>query len=662
MPARCSLEASVARTVVAVSLFDGFDDVSGEMADPSRSANQAVQLRLSFAATPPPQRIFASLAGMTVLLGSDRSDSELFTYLSSAGLTPEFRAGVGVSIPASQLLALAALPVAVAAGEDLRSVWTLVTNPPPPSFPATLENVGASFLLSWEDRDSVNYDEYVDPSAVAALVVAEVPFVATDEVWARIESMTPALRVVGRAEVHRDGFIAISTSRPQLIETSALPGLFRVDATTFGVAAAYADHVSMQNGIRWTSPPPRRSRPALNLPAHLQLSPHLLEDLPALVADLDSTGSKALVWETGLGRRVLALAALEVLDAFPATVLTTPSGLWAWYRHVDLLGRSCSLGSDEHDVSLITYRDLAHRRIEPQALIFDELFSDEARASRPLLRALSHLRDCVRLAIDDDWPSDPDDLVEAFEIIRPAEFRSDVPLAQRYPLDPKRRVYEHVEAFTARRTQVDLPPAPDFKRSTVRTVALSESQVLAMAQLADRAGVLDPEVLLAELVDLVAAGPSQSVGPKVVAAVQAVRSAQARSASVAVVTRSKRAAQLIRSMLRPLTCSFVEAVNALTPVPKVPVAVVRFDHFPPDLQAFDEVVVVDYPWSLAALDAAVGSASTPAGPDVTVLHSPGSIDDRLALFAARRTELAAVSNAAGPPNAHEIAYLLAPRT
>jgi hypothetical protein len=102
----------------------------------------------------------------------------------------------------------------------------------------------------------------------------------------------------------------------------------------------------------------------------------------------------------------------------------------------------------------------------------------------------------------------------------------------------------------------------------------------------------------------------------------------------------------------------VDAASA-APVEGHRFVLVRFDRELPDLRWFDEVIVVDYPWSFAALDAAVGAPTSDHGPlQVTCLHLTGSVDDRLAVLAARRRELGAVIDHSQPPSPDEIGYLL----
>ena len=93
-----------------------------------------------------------------------------------------------------------------------------------------------------------------------------------------------------------------------------------------------------------------------------------------------------------------------------------------------------------------------------------------------------------------------------------------------------------------------------------------------------------------------------------------------------------------------------------------PLAAAGFEVIVPDLRGFDEVVLLEYPWSTALIDAAVGHASVPRGPrSVAVMHSPGTVDDRLAVHAARRRELSPTDDPHQPPDQGELEHLLSPR-
>jgi hypothetical protein len=627
---------------------------------PEQQPNQATQLRLTFAASFP-SRISLDLAGMTLLVSSDRPDSELFSFLAERGLEPEFRPGVGVSTPARKLSAFTKFGIPVHPSEILRPLWLLVENPPPTDLPATVEKFQKSYIVSWESLEGVPYDELIPQEAAPLLGLAELPIVATDDVWLELETNLPTLGPSGTASLTHDGYIEISTSRPQLLETSKLPGLFKISTTSFGTCSAYIEDVLAQPGIRWSGTRPSRRRALVQTPNHLALAPHLKETLPGLVSDLSLYGSKAVVWESGLGRRVLVLAALEMLDAYPATVLCPPQSVWLWSRHVEMVSRTCSLTSAHADIQLVTYHDLAHRTLEPQAIIFDDLGSLEAAQAWPAIKKLNYLADAYRIALEDVWPDDPTESLRLLEALKPSEFRSDLPLVERYPVDPVRRLSEHSEVYIDRRSRIDTADLRVFKRSSVRVVELSSNQEVAIAAAASKSGALSPSEVFVEILEIISAGPSTSISPKVAAAAFFLRECIAKGRSVVVLTRHKRTANLLKSMLRPNDVPIYDTSQSSTFVPKTPSAIVRFDLSLPSLVNFDEVLVLDYPWSFASLDRAVGSSSSPTGPDVTVIHAANSVDDRIALWAARRGEVDGLLDNDKAPGLSEISYLLTPR-
>jgi hypothetical protein len=324
-----------------------------------------------------------------------------------------------------------------------------------------------------------------------------------------------------------------------------------------------------------------------------------------------------------------------------------------------MVGRSYALSHDRADIQLVTYADLTWRKVAPQSVVFDAFTSNEAKDHRETLRALSHMRDVIRIGVDEHWPDNPLMQLAALEMVRPGEFDMSLPLPERYPVDSLVRFREHANAYLHVRTAEQTQPTPSFRRSAVRLVSPSPSQILASDRVFDRFEYRDPVEVLAELLEIVTVGPPQATSPAVSAAAELMSSAAATNRSVAVITRHRRAVSLLRSMLRPLGVSVWEPGSVVSEDARV--LLVRFDADLPSFRAFDEVIVLDYPWSLGVLDAAVGSSVDQHGPDVTVVHTSGTIADRVVLLAARRAELAHVGGATGVPSDDEIEYLLAPR-
>ena len=189
-------------------------------------------------------------------------------------------------------------------------------------------------------------------------------------------------------------------------------------------------------------------------------------------------------------------------------------------------------------------------------------------------------------------------------------FRS-VSVAQRYPVHSDKRAREHVEAYVSRRTASGRSvTSANFKRSSVTSLQPTEAQILAFEQAASKPR--DPADVLAELLSIASAGPAHATSPKVVTAAGRARKAASEGRPIALLTRHARTAQLLKAMLRPLA---VQIVEGEIPQEITPVTVVRFDSDLPRLDAFQEVVMIDYPWSTEVLERAVGSASEPGNPD-----------------------------------------------
>jgi len=606
--------------------------------------------------------IHLDLSGLFVIATPETptTDDELASTLVDQGVEVDIRPHLGVCFPARSLPLLSSLPydVRLFPSPLIRPLLDLALHPSDDGLPATLTTSDQGLALSWSSAGQ-DFSPVLATAAAAALIALEIPFVATSAAWDRLDSAVRLPQVIGRAEVNLDGFLEISTSRPQLVESSPLPGLFRLDPTHFGLPLSAASDLLAQPGFIMDLLPPA---PTIRLPkSPIPLSPHAQEDLHELVTALLRYQARAICWESGLGRRIAALAAVEALDAWPATIITSPAHLFVWQRHLDLIDRTYSLTDDQSDVQLFTYYSLGASRTSPNTptLIFDELTGPDAVSYYPRLRAFGALRDCVRIAIESDWPEDPSQAIPAMEILRPAEFRSDLSIIDRYPPDSTQRAVDHIESYLSRRSLASTNPIHTFRSSSTKVVELSPAQVDAIEDAALRATTLSPSTALSQLLELTTAGPSHALSPKLSAAASLTKELAAEGKSVAVITRSTRAASLLRSLLRPLQVTQCSPTSQLRPDPEA-ISVVRFDSTLPDLTMLDHVIVLDYPFSLAALESAIAPARDP-GPDVTVIHARLSLDDALVEFASLRAANAAVADHLAPPTPLEIAELLTPR-
>ena len=629
------------------------------------NSDQPTQLRLGFVRPSQPMRWHLDLVGLFAVVTPDlpATDDDVLSLLADLAVPTEIRPHLGVCFPVAALPRLTKLPidVTVQPSDDIYGLWQIVRYPPPPNLPATLLRTGPDrFLLEW-----LFYKEPLEARLevhqVLGLLVTEIPFVATPDAWELIDAATSSTKLTGRVSLNVDGFLEITSSRPQQIELLDLPGLFRIDHTHFGLPLAARGALTAEMGLVLETIPPLEVPPPS--PTSLVLSGHHHADLESLVTSLCAYQAQIIEWEGGLGRRVFALAALDRLDAWPALIVTTPAQLWAWQRHLDLIGRSYSMRSLDTDAHLITYHDLAHRRTTPRApaIVFDQLSSDDAVQARTALLKLANLRDTVRIDVESEVPSSIEEQLAIMEILRPVEFRSDVPVAERYVPDAFSHAAAHVGFYrsTRRRTDADVDTRP-FRRSSTRTTTLSADHQVALNNASERLAGQPAHQALAEIFEIVAAGTSSLISPKVSAAAEIARKEMTKSHSCAVLTRSAKVTTLLRAMLRPLPVDVVAPGTAVQAKPGT-ITLVRFERTWPDLRAFDHVVVVDYPWTLSVLDAAVGQAAGAGSDRVTVLHAPNTIDDRLAVLASRRREMSAFTDDTLPPTLEEILYLVTPR-
>lgn len=626
-----------------------------------------MQLRIGFAAPTKPQTLSLTLAGLIVLVEPDDGNYDLASeYLTAAGIPASIDPGKGLHFMVKSLTSMKNLPshVDVRGDELLTPLIELVKNPSADGLPATLMlDENDSLRLAWFDGNS-NHEEMFLPNASAALLSTEISFVATSETWDALKSYCRLPLIAGRARMNLDGYIEIATTKPQLVEMSPLPALFRIDETHFGLPFAYAKALDSDHSFIWEGHKPSTdSAPETLASVPLTLSGHSEADLLDVVTKLAAQRATVLSWESGLGRRVFSLAAIESLDAFPLLIVASPSAVWAWQRHLDLFGRTYALTHDRADVHIITYRDLVNRPLlaSPAAVIFDGLSAALAESPDilPAIHRLDGVQDAYRIACDSDFPDNLEEAIDCMSILRPGEFRSDISVMQRYPVHTEKRAREHIDAYVSRRTSSEArPTVGDFKRSSVISLETTETQAIAFEQAMSRAR--DPEDVLVELLAISSAGPPHSTSPKVIKAAARARKAHQEGRPIALLTRHSRTAQLLKSMLRPLPVTLSEEESVVSEPSAI--TVVRFDIEIPKLNAFQEVVVIDYPWSTQSLERSVGSAAENGAPQhVVCLHLEGSVDDRLAMLAARRRERASVSDGSSAPSREELMYLLAPR-
>ena len=617
-----------------------------------------VQLRIGFTAPTSACSMTLSLEGLSVSVSAGDDDLAA-SYLSAVGVTVEIDAVRGLRFPVKDLRAVGELPdqVSVRSTSGLSALLEAVMHPPLTDATISVTMDGPTLLnLSWYDGHR-RFDEPFPLSYSPALIATGIPFVAATDTWERVLEASRMPVVVGRARVNLDGYVEILVSAPQKIEAAPLPGLFRVDATHYGIALHYASWISASPGFSWEGPQPvGDASPDQLAEPTIPLSDHVRSDLRTFVDALARERARAVVWPAGIGRRVFCLAGVESLRSFPLLVVCGPHAVWSWQRNVALFGRSVSMHHDRDDVRIMTYEELSRspRVNSPATVIFDDL--DRALRDDPsLLDHLSRfdgLLDAIRISCSQEFPEDPAEQVRLMSVIRPGEFRADIPVALRYPGAPERRLTEHLQAYTMRRKAS--AGLSQFSRSAVEILETPRALVDVFAEIRSSTMVYEDKV--GALMGATSCGSALAMSPKLSRAVALARSAHGAGRSVAVVTQHARTAVLLKGLLRPLPVH--EYRNGSAPLSGV--TIVRSDQVLADLRDFDEVVFIDYPWSTAVIDSMVGDAGAERAPTrVTVLHLADSIDDRVAVVAAKRRERAGVVDQYALPTATELRWMLA---
>ena len=644
------------------------------------SDSVGLQLRLAFTSAPENILCQVSLAGLTLTVTMpDMHVPHVLRLLQTSGAQPSAGTGL-IRVPVVYFLVLASLPahVHLIGDQDTTPLLTLLDRPSYDNLPAVLDAESSSLTLSWFDGHA-HWSEAISIAAGTALLHTGLPVVATGPAWEVLRHGPDVPVVAGWCRTHEDGYVVIDAALPQRVAASDLPALWRIDDTTFGLPSAYAYLIGSCPDLRWASPPPHRER-IIDIPdVGVELSSHTSADLSELVSHLLADGAQVLAWESGLGRRIAALAALSALDDFPLLVVCHGSAVFAWRRHADLLGKTASiLKPRSAEVTIITYADLVSYEVLPSfsAVIFDELPAALRLGGEKIMQAVHRfdaLTDAHRLITTSAWPQDPGEATSILSVARPGEFAPGSPLEVRYPSSPTKdwltRASEHARVYISERFKnQDL--VHDFHRSSVVREQVTDEQYKALIELQLRVAQVQPSILLAQAEEIGTLGSLTTVSPKIASAAQIALDAASSGGAVAILTRHPRAATLLRAAIGMNTTDAVDAdshpdtvrAGLVRCVQRSKVAVVTYSATLPDLRIFSDVVFIDYPYSLTVLDRAVGSAGDTTGvPHVSVVHLTGSIDDRLAVLAATRAELAGRSSLADPPNDKEISYLLTPR-
>ncbi len=590
-----------------------------------------------------PLMLECRLSGLNVYMKPRSTTAAALHQLRETGIEASSEKA-GIRIHVKDLPRIAASPLfELACEEPLDIIWELTKNPPVEDAPVvvTIDSPG-TLNLSWPS-EKFEHNEPFPTAASAALIAAGIPVVAHPEAWSKLAGSTTIPLPLAHARISVERYVELTAPAPHQLIASGLPALFQAGEARYGVPLAHADKVRRTHGILWSGPiPADEPRPKRPERAGYRLSPHAEEDLERLAEDVGRTFGSAVCWSSGLGRRVFALAAIDRLEGWPCTVVTTPQQIWVWHRIAGMFNRTVASTHARADIRILLYEHVGRRPDSPASLIFDEVDSILAEDPKSLRNTQSYdgLLDPYRIALSRELPSEPQHLKDMLTLVRPSEFRRGVPYMALYPDDPDRRLREHADCYLSVRTGADTPQSGFPSSGTLVTRPTSEMRLLLEEILAEDR---EPAAKASEAMALVSHGTGTLLSPKIPVAVGKAREAASEGRSIAIVSNSSSTLDLIAGMAGEL--DGVELVLAVRSAP-------------PNLKKFNRVLFVDYPASFAYIDEAIGRLGQPGCPrNADIIHMRGTTDDRIARIAAIRHESADILDPNRPYSDSELTII-----
>lgn len=602
---------------------------------PQAQAQEQPSARLELSGEVP-----VSLSGLhiSLLATSDISVDNLAEAFASTG--SEFSKGVDrITVHCKDVRSVVQMPgdLSLAPDDPAAAIFGLLL--------ATANGDVAEISLGADRRVYGSVDNttlFIPTSAYAALLSCGIPTHGSRETWAVVTARNtfPVKAASLSLSDHRS--VILRASLPHLVEAADIPVLVKIDPTTFEVPLPYSPKLSGLPGFVWEGRQPGpASIPDVKLSGH-KVAEHIRYDAAALVSTLTRLGAAIIDYRSGLGRRTLAVTALNSLDAAPALIVTSPAKIWSWQRNLELFGVSYALVPDSSaDVRLCTFNDLASgaRFDPPTSLVIDDLtIVGSSVAARRALARLDREMLQYRVALADNIPSDIEDALSLMRYVKPAEFPAGIDLLGRYQGFADEQASRHIELFcvSRRRTPAIQTGPIRYPRSSVVTVKPSQEALQRVRR------EIETGASLSRVRELFSSGLTGGKDPEPSPKVLAVRGICIRNSNsglrTIVYVRSKETAARLTASLKKVksaTCRFDGSALPRS-VQKAQVAIVVFDSKMPPASGFDEAVLVDYPDSFLFFDDAVGPAESPWVDRITVVHTENSTDDRLAALAAMR--------------------------
>lgn len=622
---------------------------------------QTRQLRLNFLISEVKLRARLTLKGLIVTIESQEMES-LEQYLSNqqflVNLSLEGKRSFTLS-KYKQFLS-AASQVDLILSEELKILARLIEYKSEKQSPVyiTLDSP-LDLNINYNHRGST-LNDHLPLDLLPAFLSLEIPYRASTSLLELIRNYNTYPYIVGRAFRDMDDYLRIDTVSPQLLEEAKLPGLFKISELSYGIALNYQEELESVKGIIVEYKNYKiLNEEKIKLP--YELSEHSGERLKEFENKLLVNKSQVVVWEKGLGRRVFCLAVMESLENYPLLIISQASGVWAWKRHISMIGRSGSLTSSDFDIQIVTYDDVKRGVVinSPRAIIYDDV--EKIIQDKELLRALrimDGVMDAYRIGCCNEFPIDIKDQNSIMSLIKPFEFSSEVAIIDRYPLNSELAFKQHIQPYILKSENgLGSISAKTFKRSSVEVVEFDDVFLEKIDKLVENNDISFD--FLSRLMECISTGSDEFISPKVVKVLELIKKEEIGNASRTIIcTRFEKTQRVLGMLLssispEPLTLeNFASKKNSR-------VAILKFDEVLPDLQDYENVIIVDYPWSFSVIEKAVGSADSKKGSlNVSVIHLKNSIDDRLSIFGARRSEVTLLGIDYNQPNFSEVKYIL----
>lgn len=629
------------------------------------SDSQSIQPKLSFGGSSEDIVVSLHLVGLTVQLDVWGNQFNVaWGILRKLGLSIRVDKDRTLKFPVRNLDKLKDAPpeLRLLGQGDLKPLIYLLQNPPKEGSVAGVVLGPEGLLLTW--KTAVKDETFsLTKEGVAAILSSSIAVLLSPEAWGVLGGENSMRNTTcGIIEENEDGFFEISTTKPQLVESLPIPGMFKLREGLYGVSKRYYNVLQNVNGLQWKNKRIehdtfRGSLPELSFDVH----PHTSTEALALADDTSKYKGTLLSWPTESGRRLVGLLVAEILEGGPLLIICPPHSIWTWQRHLDMLGKSYSLVNNKADVRIVTYdmiRNKSISLISPGTIIFDSIVNaiSKDKELRQQVKKLNILRDTYRIGLSSTECENPQELCNVLSVIRPVEFASEeeVSWRQYYGNLSDQRVQEHTNAYVFTKGVVE-PEDLTYRRSQVRAVNLVKEQHDALEGLLYEGG--NPLEVLAGALEIITVGTGKDVSPKLTTAVNLARQKAGEGQRVAIITSQKRAIMMLRALLSPLRVQVISSHNDEVQEETQAVIVHSYNNLI-DLRSFDTVLVIDYPFNTDVLERFIGGAWDTIGSKVvTLIHGKCDIENRLSILSARKRELGAVADVNGGITVAEAAWI-----